>query len=191
MQKLPVMWSVTGLINSSQFMYQNNRNMNLPILPLCIQLERLRSMTIPLYWRKFSTCLAVPVSHSNRMYSSWACWMSVRGMSTVVMLCSGGRLNCFNLPALCNNGIVNTPEMNTSTHVVIWIIIPLRHVAMILVYRLYEGSHVVIWIMIPVSFSHDFSMGSNESKIRAVIIALVPWILGRDFWRSCHDITCC
>ncbi len=41
----------------------------------------------------------------------------------------------------------------------------------------------------PVSCSPDFTVGSNESKIRAIIIALVPWFFGTDFWHSNHDIS--
>ncbi len=43
----------------------------------------------------------------------------------------------------------------------------------------------------PVLCSPDLTMGSNESKIRAIIIALVPWFCGPDFLRSCHDVLFC
>ncbi len=46
-------------------------------------------------------------------------------------------------------------------------------------------------LLYPCECSPDFTMGSNESKIRAIIIALVPRFFGSDFLPSCHDVTCC
>ncbi len=43
----------------------------------------------------------------------------------------------------------------------------------------------------PLLCSPDFTIGSNESKISAIIIVLVPWFCGPEFWPSCHDVTCC
>ncbi len=40
-------------------------------------------------------------------------------------------------------------------------------------------------------YTWDFTMGSKESKIRAIIIELVSWFFGPDFWPSCPDGMCC
>ncbi len=41
------------------------------------------------------------------------------------------------------------------------------------------------------SCSPDFTMGSSECKIWAIIIALVPRFFVPDFCQSCHDVICC